>query len=145
MSDPFAAVTPESGELERAIKVKIDAIFDAEIEGHRFIRQPVRNDDGLFTELVEQLHHLQSTLTIERHNLKGLMDALPYPGDLNQVNLEVTRRKMLEMVEHIRRVGRNVGPVLDRLLALSQELLKNRTPVNAMHRVESITMTHVKK
>ncbi len=120
----------EIEQVEKKIKEKIDAIFDSPISDYRFVRssaEEVQEDSGnaAAEELVGRLQSLAEALLKERGELKGLMDRLPEHEDLQDANPEEVGLNILEIAYKIKQVGKNVGPILDRLLLLTQQLLKN--------------------
>jgi hypothetical protein len=126
MSDP---ISPEAERLEREIREKIDAIFEQERTEYKFIREAsveVKASSGKSEagELVEELKSFYDLVAEERSTLKALLHLLPQPGDPQEGNPEETRREIMELVTDIRRVGRNVGPTLDRLLRLTERMLQ---------------------
>jgi hypothetical protein len=122
-------ISPEAEQLEREIREKIDAIFEQESTEYRFIRETsgeakATSPKSEAGELVEELKSFYDLVTDERATLKALLHLLPQPGDLQEGNSEQTRREIMELVVDIRRVGRNVGPTLDRLLRLAERMLQ---------------------
>ena len=126
MNDP---ISPEAERLEREIREKIDAIFEQESTEHKFIREAsgevkagsLKPELG---NLLEELKSFYDLVADERSTLKALLHLLPQPGDLREGNPEETRREIMELVADIRRVGRNVGPTLDRVLRLTERMLQ---------------------
>ena len=134
MSDP---ISPEAERLEREIREKIDAIFEQERTEYKeqerteykFIREAPgevkassgKSDAG---ELLEELKLFYDLVAEERSTLKALLHLLPQPGDPREGNPDETRREIMDLVADIRRVGRNVGPTLDRLLRLTERMLQ---------------------
>ena len=126
MNDP---ISPEAERLEREIREKIDTIFEQESPEHRFIREAsgevkVGSPKPEAGELLEELKSFYDLVAEERSTLKALLHLLPQPGDLEAGNPEETRREIMELVADVRRVGRNVGPTLDRLLRLTERMLQ---------------------
>ena len=120
----------EMEQVEKKIKEKIDAIFDSVISDYRFVRsssEEVQDDSGntAAIELVGRLQSLAETLLKERRELKALMDRLPDHEDLQDANPEELGLQVVGIAHEIKQVGKNVGPILDRLLLLTQQLLKN--------------------
>jgi hypothetical protein len=120
----------EIEQVEKKIKQKIDAIFDSAISDYRFVRsspEEVQQDSGntAAKELVGRLQSLAESLVKERQELKTLMDRLPNHEDLQDANPEEVGLQILGNAQEIKQVGKNVGPILDRLLLLTQQLLKN--------------------
>ena len=120
----------EIEQVEKKIKKKIDAIFDSAISDYRFVRsssEEVQQDSGnkAAKELVGRLQSLAESLLKERRELKALMDRLPDHEDLQDANPEEVGLQILGIAHEIKQVGKNVGPILDRLLLLTQQLLKN--------------------
>ena len=117
-------------QIEKKIKEKIDAIFDSAISDNRFVRsssEEVQEASGNTTaeQLVGRLQSLAESLLKERQELKALMDRLHDHEDLQDVNPEEVGLQTLGIAHEIKQVGNNVGPILDRLLLLTQQLLKN--------------------
>jgi hypothetical protein len=117
-------------QVEKKIKQKIDAIFDSAISDYRFVRsssEEVQQDswNAAAKELVGRLQSLAESLLKERQELKALMDRLPDHEDLPDADPEEVGRQILGIAHEIKQVGKNVGPILDRLLLLTQQLLKN--------------------
>jgi hypothetical protein len=75
-------------------------------------------------ELLDELKAFYDLVADERSTLKALLHLLPQPADLQEGNPEQARREIMELVADIRRVGRNVGPTLDRLLRLTERMLQ---------------------
>ena len=126
MSDP---VSPEAERLEREIREKIDTIFEQESTEHEFIRQAWRevkagSPKPELGELLEELTSFHDLVAEERSTLKALLHLLPQSVDLQERNPEEARREIIELTADIRRVGRNVGPTLDRLLRLTERMLQ---------------------
>jgi hypothetical protein len=122
-------ISPEAEQLEREIREKIDAIFEQESTEYRFIRETsgeakATSPKSEAGELVEELKSFYDLVADERATLKALLHLLPQPGDLQERNPEQARREIMELVVDIRRVGRNVGPTLDRLLRLAERMLQ---------------------
>jgi hypothetical protein len=122
-------ISPEAERLEREIREKIDAIFEQERTDYKFIREAsaevktssAKPEAG---DLLEELRSFHDLVADERSTLKALLHLLPQPGDPQEGNPEETRRQIMELAADIRRVGRNVGPTLDRLLRLTERLLQ---------------------
>jgi len=122
-------ISPEAERVEREIREKIDAIFEQENTDYTFIREASgevkasspNSDAG---ELLAELKSFYDLLAEERSTLKALLHLLPQPGDLQEGNPEEIRRKIMELIADIRRIGRNVGPTLDRLLRLTERILQ---------------------
>ena len=117
-------------QIEKKIKEKIDAIFDSAISDNRFVRSsseedPEQSGNTAATELVGRLQSLAESLLKERQELKALMDRLHDHEDLQDLNPEEVGLQTLGIAHEIKQVGKNVGPILDRLLLLTQQLLKN--------------------
>ena len=128
VQDENSARDQDAERLEQAIKKKIDAIFDQEILDNRFVRSSQEKASGGRTaiesrELVAQLKNFHASLMEERHQLKALMDELDSQAALQPVVQEGPPPDLAEMVSTIKRVGGRVGPVLDRLLALTNQML----------------------
>lgn len=128
VQDENSARDQDAERLEEAIKKKIDAIFDQEILDNRFVRSSPEKASGGRTaiesrELVAQLKNFHASLMEERHQLKALMDELDSQDTLQPVVQEGPRPDLAEMVSTIKRVGGRLGPVLDRLLALTNQML----------------------
>ena len=126
MNDP---ISPEAERLEREIREKIDAIFEQESTEHKFIREAsgevkAGSPKPELGNLLEELKSFYDLVADERSTLKALLHLLPQPGDLREGNPEETRREIMELVADIRRVGRNVGPTLDRVLRLTERMLQ---------------------
>jgi len=122
-------ISPEAERLEREIRDKIDAIFEQERTDYKFIREAsaevktssAKPEAG---DLLEELRSFHDLVADERSTLKALLHLLPQPGDPQEGNPEETRRQIMELAADIRRVGRHVGPTLDRLLRLTERLLQ---------------------
>ena len=130
MNDKGSSMDKEIERVEKKIKEKIDAIFANEISDYRFVRSSSEKDQGDLgtegaNELVGQLQSFYNSLTKERRELKALLARLPDQGDLQGIDPEEMHRQILEMTEAIKQVGKNVGPVLDRLLRLTHQVLKS--------------------
>jgi hypothetical protein len=130
MNDKDSSMDKEIERIEKKIKEKIDAIFANEISDYRFVRSSSEKDQGDFgtegsNELVGQLQSFYSSLTRERRELKTLLGRLPDQADLQGIDPEEMHLQIMEMTEAIKQVGKNVGPVLDRLLRLTHQVLKS--------------------
>ena len=128
MQDEILAREQDAERLEEAIKKKIDAIFDQEISDNRFVRSSSEEASGGRTaiesrELVAQLQNFHSSLMEQRHQLKALLAGLESQDILQPVVQEGQRPDLSEMVTTIRKVGGGVVPVLERLLALTNQML----------------------
>jgi hypothetical protein len=126
MSDPISI---EAERFEREIRGRIDAIFEQESAEYKFIREASGGVEGSSPksaagELLEELKSFYDLVAEERSTLKALLHLLPQPGDLQEARLQETRREIMELVADIRRIGRNVGPTLDRLLRLTERVLQ---------------------
>ena len=128
MQDQISAREKDLEKLEETIKKKIDAIFDQEISDNRFVRSASEEASGgraaiESKELVVQLTNFHVTLMEQRHQLKALMDGLDSQDIRQPVDQEGPRPDLSEMVSTIKKVGGKVGPVLDRILALTNQML----------------------
>ena len=122
-------ISPEAERLEREIRKKIDTIFEQESTEYEFIHKASGEVNSSFPnseagEFLEELKSFYDLVGEERSTLKALLHLLPQPADLQEGNPEQTRREIKELVADIRRVGRNVGPSLDRLLRLTERMLQ---------------------
>lgn len=122
-------ISPEAERLEREIREKIDAIFEQESTDYKFIHEAsgevkASSPKSEVGELLEEFKSFYDLAAEERSTLKALLHLLPQPGDLRGENPEETRRQIMELIADIRRVGRNVGPTLDRLLRLTGRMLQ---------------------
>jgi neutral trehalase len=111
--------------LEKTIREKIDAIFEQKISDNRFVRSssesvPTTPDMRRFTE---QLKSFRNSLSSQRQELKTLIDQIRSVENLRGVSPGGNENEQLEMVETILQVGREVGPVLDKLLTLTHRML----------------------
>lgn len=128
VQDEISAREQDAEKLEEAIKKKIDAIFKQEILDNRFVRSTSEKACGDRTaietrQLVAQLKNFHVSLMEQRHQLKALMDELDSQDALPPVAQEGPPPDLSEMVSTIKRVGGRVGPVLDRLVALTNRML----------------------
>jgi hypothetical protein len=128
VQNEISAREQDAERLEEAIKRKIDAIFDQEILDNRFVRSSSEEASGGRTpiesrELVAQLKNFHASLMEERHQLKALLDELDSQDTLQPVVQEGPRPELAEMVSTLKKVGGRVEPVLDRLLALTNQML----------------------
>lgn len=128
VQDEISAREQDAERLEEAIKKKIDAIFDQEILDNRFVRSSSEEVSGGRTaielkELVAQLTNFHASLMEQRHQLKALMDGLDSQDTRQPVVQESPRPDLSKMVSTIKKVGGKVGPVLDRILALTNQML----------------------
>ena len=130
--DAGIVATYEGLLLGREIREKIDAIFEQESTDYKVIREAsgevkASSPQSEVSELLEELKSFYDLAAEERSTLKALLHLLPQTGDLQEGNTEETRRQIMELIADIRRVGRNVGPTLDRLLRLTERMLQTTT------------------
>lgn len=122
-------VSSEAELIEREIREKIDAIFEQDIAEQRFFRESsgevkAGSARSALEELLAELKSFYDLVTEERSTLKALLHLLPNPGEVHDLSPDEARRDLLELAEDIRRVGKNVGPILDRLLRLTEQILQ---------------------
>ena len=84
----------------------------------------LKSRHAITSELFWQLKQLHDSLAKERMELKALADRLPSPENLQRIYSEEMSDEILGVAEVINQLRRNFGPVLDRLLRLTQQMLK---------------------
>ena len=114
--------------LEQEIKRKIDAIFAQQISESRFVRSSFENVEGGHAtvdmrQLVAHLESFRDSLIDRRQELRTVIEQIRSLENLHPLKAERPLNEQVEMVQTIQKVGSEVGPVLDRLLSLTQRML----------------------
>ena len=112
-------------DLERAVKKKIDLIFEGGLQDYRFVRSSQRPGDKVSagkidTDLLGRLKAFKESLSEERWLMKTLLDKLPEPTDADAIKKE----DVIQALERMKMVGRHLGPILDRLLSDMEKLIE---------------------
>ena len=112
-------------DLERAIREKIDRIFEGGLQDYRFVRSNPKPDDKvppkkIDTDLLGRIKAFKESLSEERWMMKTLLERLPKPSDTEAMSKDDMRRAL----ERMKMVGMHLEPVLDRLLDDLERLIE---------------------